>query len=235
MLERFDCTDGKPVVRSSYHMIKKSTEEKETGAVELAKQAAVSAKKFLMADTPTVTATKTILALAALAPIAVTGAMAPNVFQILKPYATRRPFSVRKTSYTLNLLNRSKYLSITHYPDGHTEIRITKKGMRRVRKLCLETIRLSSEPVWNERWHLFFYDIPIHLNAARLALRDMAEELGMFPLQKSLWAYPYACEAEMLFVARFFGVDRYINFAVADSLLDEDVLLKFFRLKKSVH
>ena len=64
----------------------------------------------------------------------------------------------------------------------------------------------SSLPTWDGKWHLLFYDIPVKYNAARMALRDMIDDLGMYPLQKSLWVYPYNCEAEALFIARFFGV-----------------------------
>lgn len=205
---------------------------KAMSAFELAKHAAISAKRFLESDTPAANATKTILAIAALAPIAVAGAMAPHVLQLLKPYARTRVFSKKETSYALQLLDRSKYVCIVHHPSRQTEIRITKKGMKQARKLCLETIKLSRLSIWDGKWHLFFYDIPVTYNAARLALRDAVADLGMCPLQKSLWAYPYPCEAEILFVADFFGVGDYINFAVADSLLDEDELLKFFSVKK---
>lgn len=206
--------------------------QKVMSAFELAKQAALSAKKFLESDTPAANATKTVLAIAALAPIAVVGAMAPNVFQLLKPYAKKHPFSTRETSYALNLLDRSKYLSITRHPNGQTEICITKKGMKQARKLCLETIKLPSPQTWDGKWHLLFYDIPVKYNTARLALRDAVATLGMYPLQKSVWAYPHPCEAEILFVANFFGVADCINFAVADSLLDDEELLKFFSVKK---
>lgn len=200
--------------------------------LKLATGAVTSAKRFLESDTPAATATKLLLALAVLAPIMCVGAMAPNVLQLLKPYAKKRSYSGREASYALQVLDRSKYLSIRRLQNGNAELRITKKGMRQARKLCLETIKLPALPVWDGKWHLLFYDIPVKFNAARMAFRDMADDLGMFPLQKSVWIYPYACEAEILFVADFFGVAEYINFAVADALFDEEVLLKFFELQK---
>lgn len=213
-------------------MEKKSTTEKVLSALELAHQAIVSARKFLDSDTPAANATKTLLAVVALAPIALVGAMAPNVFIALKPFMKKREFTRREVSYALQSLDRSKYLSI-HYPmRGQTEIRITKKGMRQVRRLSLETVKLPSPTTWNGKWHLLFYDIPVKYNSARMALRDIVDDLGMYPLQKSLWVYPHNCEAEILFISRFFGVEDCVNFAVADALLDEEELLKFFNLKK---
>ncbi len=200
-------------------------------AVELAKHAYSSAKKFLESDTPAATATQIILALAALAPIVCIGAMAPNIVQLLKPY-TKRSLSGRDVSYALTLLDRSKYLSIKRYPNATAEVCITKKGMKHARRLSLETIKLPLMPVWDKKWRLLFYDMPVKFNAARMAFRNTADELGMYPLQKSLWVYPYRCEAEILFVADFFGVAKFVNFAVAESLFDEDMLLKFFRLSK---
>lgn len=204
--------------------------ETDVAVLELATRAALSAKRFLESDTPAASVTKIVLALAALAPIAVVGAMAPNVVQRLRPYQKKRDVSVREVSKALDVLDRSKYLSLKRSSGGTVEICITKKGMQQARKLCLETVRLSPSATWNRKWHLLCYDIPVKYNAARLAFHAMVLKLGMYPLQKSVWVYPYPCEAEILFVADFFGVANYINFAVADFLLDEDKLLKFFHL-----
>ncbi len=203
--------------------------------LELATEAVHAAKRFLDSDTPAATATHIVLGLVALAPVAIMGAMAPNMFQILRPYARRKSlhtFSPRKVSSALNFLNRKEYLCIKRLSDGKTEIRITKKGMRQVRRLSLSALKLLVHPVWDGKWHLLFYDIPVKFNAARMSFRRMALELGMYPLQKSLWVYPYECESEVLFIARFFGVAEHINFAVAGALFDEDALLKFFKLSK---
>ncbi|KKW11294.1 MAG: Transcriptional regulator, PaaX family [Parcubacteria group bacterium GW2011_GWA2_49_9] len=197
---------------------------------ELAKESYLAAKKFFESDTVAAEATKTVLALVALSPIAVVGAMAPNVFLALKPFMKKGKYTVRQVGRALDILDRSKYLSVRHTADGRTSIVITKKGMRQARKLSLETVKLSMEVHWNGKWHLLFYDIPVKYNAARMAFHRMVGEVGMYQLQKSLWVYPHVCEAEILFIARFFGVEQYVNFAVADSLFDEEKLLRHFQL-----
>lgn len=136
------------------HMKEKVTSTGILSAFELAKQSAVSAKKFLDSDTPAANATKTILAIAALAPIAVVGAMAPNVFLAFKPFMKKHSMTVRETSYALRNLDRGKYLSIKRNQEGQTEICITKKGMKQARKLCLETIALPKPTSWDGKWHL---------------------------------------------------------------------------------
>jgi len=202
-------------------------------AVELAKESYLAAKKFFESDTVAAEATKTVLALVALSPIVVVGAMAPNVFLTLKPLMKRGKYTVRQVGRALDTLDRSKYLSIKRTADGRTRIVITKKGMRQARKLNIETVKLPTAVHWDGKWHLLFYDIPVRHNAARMALVRMAGELGMCQLQKSLWVYPFSCESEMLFIADFFGVADHVNFAVVDSLLDEDAPLKFFRLQRN--
>ena len=166
----------------------------------------------------------------ALSPVIFVGAMAPNVFLALKPFIKKEKYTVRQMGRAIDILDRSKYLSIKRLAGGKTEILITKKGMRQARKLSLETTKLPTADHWDGKWHLLFYDIPVKYNNARFAFRNMADELGMYPLQKSLWVYPHHCEAEVLFVADFFGVARFVNFAVADSLFDEDKILKHFGL-----
>ncbi|PIQ68951.1 MAG: hypothetical protein COV91_01335 [Candidatus Taylorbacteria bacterium CG11_big_fil_rev_8_21_14_0_20_46_11] len=201
-----------------------------TTAFEIGKQAIRSAKRFLDSDTPAANATQVVLALIVLSPIVFVGAMAPNVFQALRPYTKKRSYSVREVGRALDTLDRSKYLDIKRLKGGKVEIHITRKGMSQARKLSLETVKLSPSPEWNGKWHLLFYDVPVEHNSARLAFRNMVEKLGMYSIQKSLWVYPYSCEAEILFVADFFDIARCVNFAVADSLFDEDRILKFFKL-----
>ncbi len=204
--------------------------ETNMNAIELAKESYQAAKRFFESDTLAAEATKTVLALVALSPIIFVGAMAPNVFLVLKPLMKKQKHTVRQVGRALDVLDRSNYLSIKRLADGKTEIRITKKGMRQARKLSLETVKLPTALVWDGKWHLLFYDIPVKYNNARFAFRNMADKLGMYPLQKSLWVYPFSCEAEVLFVARFFGIEQFINFAIADSLFDEDKILKHFGL-----
>ncbi len=206
-------------------MIKNETK----GVVDVARQAVLSAQKFLESDTPAANITKTVLAIVALSPLIFVGAMAPNVIQILRPYMKKRKISSREVSRALDLLDRSGYLNIKR-KDGAVEIHITRKGMKQAKRLTLETVKLSSSDVWDGKWRLLFYDVPVRHNSARLAFRKMIMKLGMYPLQKSLWVYPYQCEAEILFVANFFNVDDFVNFAVADSLFDQGKTLKFFGL-----
>lgn len=55
-------------------------------------------------------------------------------------------------------------------------------------------------------------------------------ELGFYPLQKSVWVHPFPCEDEILFIAGIFRIERFIDILIAESVLNEDKIKKFFNL-----
>ena len=76
------------------------------------------------------------------------------------------------------------------------------------------------------------FDIPIKFNKARGALRSKLKYLGFYQLQKSVWAYPYPCEDEILFLANIFQIEPFIEIFTADELLHENKIRNFFQLQK---
>jgi DNA-binding transcriptional regulator PaaX len=77
------------------------------------------------------------------------------------------------------------------------------------------------------------FDIPTKpkiYNQAREALRNKIKKLGFYQMQKSVWAYPYECEDEILFVAEIFQVQRHIEIITADKVMHENILKRKFGL-----
>ena len=63
----------------------------------------------------------------------------------------------------------------------------------------------------------------------REAFRGRLKELGFFPLQKSVWVYPFDCQAEIELLREFFGLsEKEIRLVVAESIGDDSKLKKFF-------
>jgi len=81
---------------------------------------------------------------------------------------------------------------------------------------------------WDGLWRVVIFDIPVHYNKARTAFRAKLKELGFVQIQKSVWVCPYPCETEILFVADFFSVRRYIEIMEVRSFLHETRLRTHF-------
>ena len=107
---------------------------------------------------------------------------------------------------------------------------ITPKGERRLRNMLIDEVVIKNPKRWNGKWHLVMYDLPIRFKKGREALRWKLKDLGFFQFQKSAWIYPYPCEGEVLFVADFFGVRKYMEILEVDKVLDDKKLKAHFGL-----
>jgi len=78
---------------------------------------------------------------------------------------------------------------------------------------------------------MVIFDIPEKKSKERRALSMKLKELGFYPLQESVFIYPYDCSDEIDFVCGFLEIDRYVNYCIVDSLnKKEGDLRKFFEL-----
>ena len=84
---------------------------------------------------------------------------------------------------------------------------------------------------WDKLWRVIIFDIPVEKNEARTALRRKLQEIGFYQIQKSVFVYPYPCEKEIMFIGKFFGVEKFIEIILAKSLgRRESRIKKFFKL-----
>ena len=136
----------------------------------------------------------------------------------------------RRFLQTLAYLRRKKYISYIEEKDGSVKIVLTEGGKKRALRYKLETMALPKTKKWDGKWRIIAFDIPEEKKAARNALREKMQSLGMVFLQKSLWAWPYECKDEIDFIAEVFGVGRYVHYIVAESITSEDYLKHNFDL-----
>ena len=74
------------------------------------------------------------------------------------------------------------------------------------------------------------FDLPIRFSKAREALRWKLKELGFIQFQKSVWVFPYLCEDEIIFVADFFRVGKYVEILTVERILRDESIKRHFNL-----
>ena len=74
------------------------------------------------------------------------------------------------------------------------------------------------------------FDIPMKFTKAREALRYHLKALNFLQFQKSAWIYPYPCEDEIIYIADFFGIGKFVEILVIDSITRDDKFKKYFHL-----
>ena len=178
--------------------------------------------------------TAEVLFIAAAGPIILASLFLPNAPQMLKPlikwHKNWGKIKRKRIYEAINRLNQKRLIELTQKGDS-LYIEITENGKRLIKNFDYDNIELPSRKKWDKKWHLVIFDIPEKKNKERRALSVKLKDLGFYPLQESVFIYPYDCRNEIDFVCSFLSVDRYVNYCVVDTLdQKEGDLRKFFNL-----
>src|SRR3989344_6125292 len=109
--------------------------------------------------------------------------------------------------------------------NGELFIELTIPGKKRLLNYQLENLVLQKPSKWDGKWRIVIFDIQEKHKKEREALRHNLHRLGFYPLQRSVFAYPYSCKDEIDFVSEFFAVGNFVNYFEAN-YFDDDSKLK---------
>ena len=190
-------------------------------------------RKFLDSGTRKAQITQVVLCVLAVvsmpALVFVAAAMG-NVVQIFEQFESSKHFSKKQIRNSINHLRRQKLIEYVGDKNGKTIVKITKKGEIKLRAFAIDLIEIKKPNKWDGKWRLVMFDIPIRFTKGREALRYHLKELDFLQFQKSAWIYPYPCEDEVIFIADFFGIGKYVEVLTAENILREEKLRKYFKL-----
>lgn len=162
---------------------------------------------------------------------------APNVAQLLKPLMHWRKnwdqVDRRRIREAINRLNKKRLINLIEKGDK-IYIEITADGRKLVKSYDYDDLKLPGKSNWNKKWHLVTFDIPEKKQKERRAFSKKLKDLGFYPLQESVFIYPYNCKDEIDFICGFLFIERYVNYFVVDEIdKNEGDLRRFFNLKLS--
>ncbi|MEK7178530.1 MAG: hypothetical protein AAB721_02660 [Patescibacteria group bacterium] len=157
----------------------------------------------------------------------------PGFGMVLKPFADwykkqnrHKRYQIRKT---FEQLRRKRLIEMIEI-NGEIKMVLNENGKKRVVKYELEDMTIPKPKNWDGKWRLIIFDIPEKFQRERRALRIKLDELGFYPLQKSVWLYPYECRDEIDFIVEFFKISPYIRIVEATGFDGDDFLKKEFKL-----
>lgn len=157
----------------------------------------------------------------------------PGFGMVLKPFADwykkqnrYKRYQIRKT---FEQLRQKRLIEITEI-NGKIRMVLSENGKRHAIKYELEDLTIPKPKNWDNKWRLIIFDIPEKFHKERRALRIKLDELGFYPLQKSVWLYPYECRNEIDFVVEFFKISPYVRIVEAIGFDGDDFLKKEFKL-----
>ncbi|MBI2446348.1 MAG: CRISPR-associated endonuclease Cas2 [Parcubacteria group bacterium] len=181
--------------------------------------------------------TRDVLFMAASGTLILSSLFVPNVAQLLKPLMRwRRNWDKtdrRRIREAIKRLNQKRLINLIEKGD-EIYIEITADGKKLVKNYDYDDLKLPNRKNWNEKWHLITFDIPEKKQKERRAFSKKLKDLGFYPLQESVFIYPYDCKDEIDFICHFLSIERHVNYFTVDVVdKNEGDLRRFFDLKLS--
>ena len=149
---------------------------------------------------------------------------------VIKRYEKLKRYPKRKVSDTFYRLRRHGLIEIQTV-NCQIYISLTPEGRKRAGIFQIDKLKIARPKRWDKKWRLLMFDIPQIRKISREALRGKLKELGFFPLQKSVWVYPFECRAETELLQDFFGLSQNeIRLIIAENIGDNSSLRQDFNL-----
>jgi len=182
---------------------------------------------------------KEVLALLGLTGFVIASVVMPGLPLALKPFVGNKnnfqkqkklwskynPYILRQTLKRLQMQKVVEFLDI----DGVEVIRIAEKGKVKLLKYKIEDLKIH-EQVWDGKWRLIIYDIPVNKKIQRDLFRRFIQKMNLYQLQESVYLTPYHCELEIEYLRNYFGVGEHVVYLKIEKLENEDVYKRYFGL-----
>ena len=127
-------------------------------------------------------------------------------------------------------LVKTKLIEEKHNRDGSITLILNDFGKKRASTFNLENIKVSRQKNWDRKWRIVIFDIPHYLKKTRESLRLLFKKIGFYPLQKSVFIYPFDCQKEIEFITEYHRANKFIRFIIADLVDNDSFLRKHFGL-----
>jgi len=109
-------------------------------------------------------------------------------------------------------------------------ISLTKEGRLYYKRLSVNSIELPKSKNWDGLWSIVTFDIPEKQRINRKHFSKTLSIVGMYNLEKSVFAYPYECRKEIEEIAETFLVSKYIRYIRANYVQNDKLAKNFFGL-----
>lgn len=113
--------------------------------------------------------------------------------------------------------------------DGVIQMVLSVNGKKRVLRQKFD-LMIIPKTRWDRLWRMVIFDIPESKKVNRQILVRKLRALGFYPLQRSVFVYPYECKNEVDFLIEFFDLRRFVRFVVVKEIDNELHLKDIFNL-----
>lgn len=173
------------------------------------------------------------LGVIAAAGIVAAAAVAPGVFVVFKSFMRKsRPLERYDVDRSLKRLIRKGF--VEEVVRGRTvRCQITDRGREHLMRCELARSEFVPPKKWDGKWRLVVFDVPERWRYLRDNLRGHLLRLGLYPIQKSVWLFPYPCDDLVRLIKVDLGLGRNVQYFTTRSFADREEE-KLWRLRFDV-
>lgn len=113
---------------------------------------------------------------------------------------------------------------------GKKFLKLTKKGRMAALYRKLVSLPKPSKKQWQGKWVMAVFDIPESSRRERDAIRYVLRSVGFYPLQKSVYIYPYEIPPELIECLKDKNLLKFIRFARIERMDSVHDIKKHFKL-----
>lgn len=165
--------------------------------------------------------TREVLFMTLAGPVILSSLFLPNAPLLLKPLIKWRKnwdkIDRRRIYDAVKRLNNKRLIELVEKNDK-LYIKITDNGRKLLRNFDYDYLELQRLKKWDKKWRLVVFDIPDKKKKERRAFSKKLKDIGFYPMQESVFIYPYDCCDEVDFICEFLSISRYVNYCLIESL-----------------
>jgi len=145
-------------------------------------------------------------------------------------YDERKQIAAR----TIYYLRTQKYISMK-FTGRDFRVKLTRLGRKRVGDLEFETLSVQQPKSWNHKWWQVAADIPTKkFKSYADVFREKLKGMNFFPLQRTLWYYPYDPREEIELIANNYNIANFVTVMEVSRLDfdDEKKMIRHFKKRR---
>lgn len=143
--------------------------------------------------------------------------IAPNVAQVVDMFDPKGRTQRNRIWKAIKNLEQQERLRI-EYKNGERYLVLTKRGQIALNDIAIEDLTIDPPRMWDRKWRIVMFDIPMHHSRARIPFREKLQDLGFETYQKSVFVHPFECREVVLTIAEHYGVRDFIRYMVAEEI-----------------
>ncbi|MBZ1345039.1 MAG: hypothetical protein KY055_00090 [Candidatus Nealsonbacteria bacterium] len=153
-----------------------------------------------------------------------------NIIREIKRWKKYKKYKKRKITDAFKRLQKQGCLDI-EIVKNQIYIHLTKEGKKLAGWMQIDALRIKRPKRWDGKWRLVIFDISQVKKFYREVFRGKLKELGFYPLQKSVWLYPFDCRDEIELLRSFFGLSkREMRLIVCEDIGGDKGLREYFKI-----